>query len=115
MRRSLPGTDAGGGPALRSTGPRTARVVERPRARDDAHGARTPGRATRPARTIGSWFGTGSDRGIALVFVLTGVIGLIVTALALRTRFYAQLSERYGSAFEPDAQATESSEALPCR
>ena len=32
---------------------------------------------------------------MALVFVLTGVIGLVVTVLALRSRFYRQLSERY--------------------
>jgi DHA3 family multidrug efflux protein-like MFS transporter len=44
---------------------------------------------------IGGWFGTGPDRGMALVFVLTGVAGLIVTVLALRSRFYRQLSERY--------------------
>ena len=36
------------------------------------------------ADAIGGWFGTGPDRGIALVFVLTGVIGLIVTVLALQ-------------------------------
>jgi DHA3 family multidrug efflux protein-like MFS transporter len=67
------------------------------------------------ARTIGSWFGTGPDRGIALVFVLTGVIGLIVTSLALRSRFYAQLSQQYSSASEPDAYLPESPEALACR
>ena len=44
---------------------------------------------------IGSWFGTGPDRGIALVFVLTGLLGLVVTLLALRSRPYRQLSERY--------------------
>ena len=53
------------------------------------------------ARTIGSWFGTGSDRGIALVFVLTGVIGLIVSLLALRSRYYRQLSGRYTEASDP--------------
>jgi DHA3 family multidrug efflux protein-like MFS transporter len=53
------------------------------------------------AKSIGGWFGTGVDRGIALVFVLTGIIGLIVTLLALRSRFYRQLSERYTSAPEP--------------
>jgi DHA3 family multidrug efflux protein-like MFS transporter len=56
------------------------------------------------AETIGGWFGTGADRGIALVFVLTGVIGLIVTSIALRTRFYRQLSERYVSAPEGEAE-----------
>ena len=53
------------------------------------------------ADAIGGWFGTGADRGMALVFVLTGVIGLIVTALALRSRFYRQLSDRYAQAPEP--------------
>ena len=53
------------------------------------------------AEAIGGWFGTGTDRGIALVFVLTGIIGLIVTLLALRSRFYRQLSEQYTSAPAP--------------
>jgi MFS transporter, DHA3 family, multidrug efflux protein len=47
------------------------------------------------ARTIGDWFGTGTDRGIALVFVLTGIIGLIATLVALRSRPYHRLSQRY--------------------
>lgn len=47
------------------------------------------------ADLIGGWFGTGPDRGIALVFVLTGLLGLVVTLLALRSRPYRQLSERY--------------------
>ena len=53
------------------------------------------------AESIGSWFGTGADRGIALVFVLTGVIGLIVTLLALRSRFYRRLSARYAESSQP--------------
>ncbi|MDW5326537.1 MFS transporter [Plantactinospora sp. KLBMP9567] len=47
------------------------------------------------ARTIGGWFGTGADRGLALVFVLTGIIGLIATGLALRSRPYRRLSRRF--------------------
>jgi DHA3 family multidrug efflux protein-like MFS transporter len=47
------------------------------------------------ADLIGSWFGTGPDRGIALVFVLTGIIGLVITIIALRSRPYRQLSARY--------------------
>jgi MFS transporter, DHA3 family, multidrug efflux protein len=47
------------------------------------------------ARTIGGWFGTGPDRGIALVFVMTGIIGLIMTLIAMRTKYYHQLSARY--------------------
>lgn len=47
------------------------------------------------ARTIGGWFGTGADRGLALVFMLTGVVGLLATVLALRSRPYRRLSHRY--------------------
>ncbi len=44
---------------------------------------------------IGSWFGTGTDRGLALLFTLSGVIGLIVTVLAMRTYAYRSLSAAY--------------------
>jgi MFS transporter, DHA3 family, multidrug efflux protein len=44
---------------------------------------------------IGSWFGTGADRGMALVFVLTGLLGLLLTLVALRTPWYRMLTERY--------------------
>lgn len=44
---------------------------------------------------IGGWFGTGPDRGIALVFTITGIIGLFATMLALGSRYYRQLSGRY--------------------
>lgn len=44
---------------------------------------------------IGSWFGTGADRGIALLFTVTGLIGLIVTLLAMRSRSYRKLSVNY--------------------
>lgn len=47
------------------------------------------------AKWIGDWYGTGVDRGISLVFILTGIIGLIVTIIAFRSRFYKRLSERY--------------------
>src|SRR4029453_2959842 len=47
------------------------------------------------ARWIGPWFGTGPDRGMALVFIATGVIGLVVTLLARASRPYRQLSEAY--------------------
>ena len=49
---------------------------------------------------IGGWFGTGPDRGIALVFVLTGIIGLCVTVLALRSRPYRELSGQYAGRLE---------------
>ena len=44
------------------------------------------------AEWIGDWFGTGPARGIALMFTLAGVIGMVVTALAWRSRSYRQLS-----------------------
>ncbi len=53
------------------------------------------------AELIGGWFGTGPDRGIALVFILTGLLGLAVTILALGSRPYRQLSERYTGQPEP--------------
>ena len=44
---------------------------------------------------IGSWFGVGLGRGIALVFITAGVIGLVTTLLAMRSQSYKLLSERY--------------------
>jgi DHA3 family multidrug efflux protein-like MFS transporter len=44
---------------------------------------------------IGSWFGTGTDRGLALLFTVAGTIGLIVTLLAMRSNAYRALSVTY--------------------
>lgn len=44
---------------------------------------------------IGGWFGVGPGRGIALVFTVTGAIGLVVTLLAMRSKPYKLLSEKY--------------------
>lgn len=44
---------------------------------------------------IGGWFGTGDARGLALVFTLTGIIGLFVTLFAMRSASYKLLSKRY--------------------
>ncbi len=46
---------------------------------------------------IGSWFGVGPGRGIALVFMAAGVIGLIVTTIARRSKSYKLLGEKYSS------------------
>ncbi len=57
------------------------------------------------ADSIGSWFGTGPERGMALIFIVAGIIGLLVTLLALRSRQYRTLSSRYATAAsEPDGQ-----------
>ena len=47
------------------------------------------------ARSIGSWFGTGPDRGIALVFTVAGLFGVMLTLFALNSRYYRQLSAAY--------------------
>lgn len=47
------------------------------------------------AMLIGSWFGTGTDRGLALLFTITGVIGLIITLIAMRSNAYKTLSANY--------------------
>ena len=44
---------------------------------------------------IGDWFGTGTGRGIALVFIIAGIIGLIVTLVAMRSKVYKLLAKRY--------------------
>ncbi len=44
---------------------------------------------------IGSWFGTGDGRGMALVFIITGIIGLIITLIAMQTNSYKMLSKKY--------------------
>jgi DHA3 family multidrug efflux protein-like MFS transporter len=44
---------------------------------------------------IGGWFGTGMDRGLALLFTVTGLIGLIITLLAMQSHAYKKLSEIY--------------------
>jgi len=47
------------------------------------------------AAAIGSWFGTGQARAIALVFVVLGLAGLVVTLLALASPQYRALRDSY--------------------
>jgi DHA3 family multidrug efflux protein-like MFS transporter len=59
---------------------------------------------------LGPWFGTGTDRGIALLFIVAGLMGLVVTLLAMRSKSYRLLSKQYGApdetaAPQPVAQA----------
>ncbi|HRE26378.1 MAG TPA: hypothetical protein PK954_07070, partial [Anaerolineales bacterium] len=44
---------------------------------------------------LGGWFGVGVDRGLALLFTLSGVIGLVITLIAMRTAAYRLLSDHY--------------------
>lgn len=52
------------------------------------------------ADAIGPAFGTGPVRAMALIFIVAGVIGLLATLLALRSRYYRELSARYATAPE---------------
>ncbi len=63
------------------------------------------------ADAIGSWFGTGPDRGIALVFTIAGVVGVIVTLIAMNSPQYRQLSAAYANA--PDDDDTDGGVAVP--
>lgn len=56
------------------------------------------------ASLIGGWFGTGPDRGIALVFTVAGFIGVIVTLIALNSRPYHQLSAFYLRAMKTEPE-----------
>ncbi|MEQ1770171.1 MAG: MFS transporter [Devosia sp.] len=55
---------------------------------------------------IGGWFGTGPARGIALVFTLAGVVGLIVTIIAFNSKYYRQLSQAYAKAPDTPPEAS---------
>jgi len=44
------------------------------------------------ADAIGGWFGTGDERGIALIFTVAGLLGVLATAFAGRARWYRAIS-----------------------
>jgi DHA3 family multidrug efflux protein-like MFS transporter len=58
------------------------------------------------AALIGDWFGVGPDRGIALVFCLTGAIGVGLTLAAFGSRSYRLLSEAYAAPGDPAPAAS---------
>lgn len=58
------------------------------------------------AELIGGWFGTGPARGIALVFTVAGFLGLVLTIIAFRSKYYRQLSAAYAGAPDEAAIAT---------
>ncbi|QQR55464.1 MFS transporter [Candidatus Peregrinibacteria bacterium] len=49
------------------------------------------------AQSIGSWFGTGQDRAMALVFVMAGIIGVIVSLFTLFSGSRRRLSKLYNA------------------
>jgi DHA3 family multidrug efflux protein-like MFS transporter len=64
------------------------------------------------ARAVGGWFGTGADRGLAVVFMLTGAIGIVATVAALRSRPYRRLRDRYAED-EPAAPTPVAASEVP--
>jgi DHA3 family multidrug efflux protein-like MFS transporter len=50
------------------------------------------------ATAIGEWFGTGPDRGLALMFTLAGLVGVVITIAAWMSRSYRQLSAAWVAA-----------------
>lgn len=52
------------------------------------------------ADAIGDWFGRGPERGIAIVFTIAGVLGVLVTLAAFNSRYYRELSAAYARGVE---------------
>ena len=67
------------------------------------------------ADAIGTWFGTGPDRGMALVFTVAGVIGLFVTILAFNSRHYRALSAAYAAGKDDDGEDGGEAVAAPAQ
>lgn len=57
------------------------------------------------AEAIGDWYGTGPDRGMALVFSITGLLGVLLSVMALFSRSYRLLSAAYANAPSAPDQA----------
>lgn len=49
----------------------------------------------RGADLIGGWFGVGPARGMALIFSIAGILGLLATLIAFKSNSYSLLSKRY--------------------
>ncbi len=65
------------------------------------------------ADTIGWWFGTGPARGMALVFTLAGIVGVVVTIIAFNSRYYRQLSAAYAANKDNDGDEGGAVSAVP--
>lgn len=56
------------------------------------------------ADAIGDWYGTGPERGMAIVFTIAGLIGVLVTIWAFNSRYYRQLSAAYANSPLPSGE-----------
>ncbi|MCM3419619.1 MFS transporter [Sphingopyxis alaskensis] len=58
------------------------------------------------AAAIGDWYGRGPERGIAIVFSIAGLLGVIATLAAFRSRSYHRISTAYAEGVDSGAAAT---------
>jgi DHA3 family multidrug efflux protein-like MFS transporter len=65
------------------------------------------------AEAIGGWFGTGPERGMALVFTIAGLVGLLVTIIAFNSRYYRDLSAAYARGKDDDGAGGGATVASP--
>jgi DHA3 family multidrug efflux protein-like MFS transporter len=65
------------------------------------------------AEAIGGWFGTGADRGMALVFTIAGILGVIITLIAFNSRYYRDLSAAYAAGKDDDNESGGAAVASP--
>ena len=49
------------------------------------------------ADAIGDWYGRGPERGIAIVFSIAGLFGVLATIAAFRSKSYRRISAAYNS------------------
>lgn len=49
------------------------------------------------ADAIGDWYGRGPERGIAAVFTITGLLGVVATVVAFRSQSYRRISAAYAA------------------
>jgi MFS transporter, DHA3 family, multidrug efflux protein len=49
------------------------------------------------ADLIGDWYGRGAERGIAIVFTITGILGVIATLAAFQSQSYRRISAAYAA------------------
>ena len=58
------------------------------------------------ADLIGDWYGRGTERGIAIVFSITGLLGVLATLAAFRSQSYRQISSAYATGTPLDDKDT---------
>lgn len=59
------------------------------------------------AEMIGDWYGRGAERGIAIVFTITGLLGVLATLAAFRSQAYRQISAAYAAGAPLDENAAQ--------